>query len=517
MFHSFRLRVAVLSALLSGIALAGFGLFAWWVVYDIKVNQIKLDVVSYAERESRRRQPPDFWQHFESQILPSTLGVRNPQHLLLLVQDGAGNEIYRSAHWSNQLDSTQFHWQSFPQASEQESFHPPPPDAPPFDAPRPDAPPQNGEHPPFGERPPLGEHAAPPRPLRSAASLLTLKNHETTWHIGLASSPRGRVAIAVNVATIQKDMAVIRNSFLWAMPMALILIGLGAWFISGRALRPVNRLVESVRNVTAQGLHQRVPPIREAREFEALVLGFNAMLERLETSFHQASRFSADAAHELNTPLTILQGQIEHAMNQAEAGSPIQTSLGIILDEVRRLSSILRKLLLLSKADAGKLRLKLTPFDLSSALLELIEDTQMLAPTLNVTGDIPPHLTIDADEELFRQVLLNLMSNAIKYNIPDGWIHFSVLSTPQQHTLIVANASAGIPVEATHKIFERFYRVDAAHSRQVEGVGLGLSLSREIARAHGGELSLTVHPNHEVRLALVIPIVQTTQTRRIGI
>lgn len=494
MFHSFRLRVAVLSALLSGIALAGFGLFAWWVVYDIKVNQIKLDVVSYAERESRRRQPPDFWQHFETQVLPSTLGVHNPQHLLLLIQDGAGNEVYRSAHWSNHLDSTKFHWQSFPQPSRQEPFPPPPSDAPPFDARPPDAPP------PFGDRP------EPPHEHPPVSSLLTLNDHGTTWHIGLASSSRGRVAIAVNVATIQKDMAVIRNSFLWAMPMALILIGLGAWFISGRALRPVNRLVESVRNVTAQGLHQRVPPIREAREFEALVLGFNAMLERLQASFHQASRFSADAAHELNTPLTILQGQIEHAMNQAEAGSPIQTSLGIILDEVRRLSSILRKLLLLSKADAGKLRLKLTPFDLSSALLELIEDTQMLAPTLNVTGDIPPHLTIDADEELFRQVLLNLMSNAIKYNIPNGWIHFSVLSSPQQHTLIVANASAGIPIEATHKIFERFYRVDAAHSRQIEGVGLGLSLSREIARAHGGELSLTLQPNHEVQLALVMPI-----------
>lgn len=500
MFHSFRLRVAVLSALLSGIALAGFGLFAWWVVYDIKVKQIKLDVVSSAERESRRSQPTEFWRHFESQVLSGTLGVRNPQHLLLLVQDGAGNQIYRSRHWSNLLDSTQFHWQVFPQL-EQESFPPPPgappPDAPPFDA-----------HP-FDARP-FGERPAPPQETRPVASLLTINEHGATWHIGLGSSPRGRVAIAVNMATLQQDMAVIRNSFLWAMPIALILIGSGAWFISGRALRPVNRLVESVHNVTAQGLHQRVPPIREAREFESLTLGFNTMLERLEASFHQASRFSADAAHELNTPLTILQGQIEHAMNQAEAGSPIQTSLGIILDEVRRLSSILRKLLLLSKADAGKLRLKLTPFDLSTALLELIEDTQMLAPTLKVTGDIPPHLTINADEELFRQVLLNLMSNAIKYNLPDGWIHFSVLSSPQQLTLIVANASAGIPIEATHKIFERFYRVDAAHSRQIEGVGLGLSLSREIVRAHGGELSLTVHLNQEVRLALVMPIAQST-------
>lgn len=252
----------------------------------------------------------------------------------------------------------------------------------------------------------------------------------------------------------------------------------------------IRRLTATIRRVTAQGLDQRIPSGEQDRDFAELIAVFNEMLERLERSFHQASRFSADAAHELKTPLAILQGQIEQAMGQADTGSPIQVMLSGILDEVRRLSGISKKLLLLSQADAGRLRLHRSAFDLSNALQDVVEDARMLAPALQISADIAPGIELEADAELLRQALLNLVSNAIKYNIEDGWIKLSAHATGTRIEVRIGNASHGIAEADRELLFDRFYRADPARSRHVEGSGLGLSLAREIARAHGGDLIL---------------------------
>lgn len=296
-----------------------------------------------------------------------------------------------------------------------------------------------------------------------------------------------------------------RTAFLVAVPIALLLIGLGAWAISGRALRPIAKLDAAARRVTAEGLDQRIAGAGEDSEFQQLIEVFNGMLARLERSFEQTRRFSADAAHELKTPLAILQGQLERAINSAEAGSPLQGELTSILDEVRRLSTISRKLLLLSQADAGRLRLHREPFPLSEALTNLVEDTQMLAPSLRVTADIAADIVVSADGSLLQQALHNLISNAIKYNVAAGWIRISARKSGQKIEIQVANASQGIPAAERSRLFERFYRADPARSRQIEGVGLGLALSREIARAHGGELVFAVGEDQSVNFSLTLP------------
>lgn len=326
------------------------------------------------------------------------------------------------------------------------------------------------------------------------------------WQIGLATTSYSRIAVAVDAGVINAEMTGIRNAFLVAMPLALVLIGFGGWAFSQRALRPVQKLTAATRRVTAEGLDQRLPVQGEDREFVELIGVFNAMLERLERSFKQAYRFSADAAHELKTPLAVLQGQLEHAIHHsAEEGSFLQAELTSILDEVRRLSTISRKLLLLSQADAGRLNLHREPFDLSKALDDLVEDTRMLAPHLQVTGDIPPGLVIPADGALVRQVLHNLISNAIKYNVEQGWIRISAAAGTKQDEVLVANSSPGIPSAERDKVFDRFYRPDSAHSRRVDGVGLGLSVSREIARAHGGDIVLRTKDDGSVEFSLVLP------------
>lgn len=252
----------------------------------------------------------------------------------------------------------------------------------------------------------------------------------------------------------------------------------------------IRRLTGLVRRVTAQGLDRRIPTTGEERDFAELIGVFNDMLERLERSFRQASRFSGDAAHELRTPLTILQGRIEQAMQLVPDGSTLQELLSGILDEVRRLSSITRKLLLLAQADAGRMSLQRERFDLATVLDDLIEDTRMLAPDLAVAAAVAPDLVVAADAALLRQVLHNLVGNAIKYNLPDGWLRIDARSAAGRVTVDVANASHGIAEPDRALIFERFHRADPARSRGIEGFGLGLSLAREIARAHGGELVL---------------------------
>jgi signal transduction histidine kinase len=330
-----------------------------------------------------------------------------------------------------------------------------------------------------------------------------------TWRIGLASTERGRVAVAVNQRVMDSDLRSIRNAFLLALPFALALIGMGSWFFSGRAMGPVNKLTAATQRVTADDLSRRIPVQGEDQEFAELIQVFNRMLERLERSFQQAQRFSADAAHELKTPLAIVQGQLERAMAQAGDGSPLQSSLSSVLDEVRRLSTISRKLLILSQADAGRLRVHTEPFDMSAALQDLLEDTRMLAPHLLVSGEIQPGLWVRGDASLLRQVLHNLISNAIKYNAHSaehpGWIRINTARWAKQLEVVVSNASDGIAVSDRDRIFQRFYRVDSAHSRAVEGVGLGLSVSREIARAHGGDLTLKADRQREVQFSLLMP------------
>lgn len=482
---SFRLRLALLSALLAGVALSGFAALTWWFVRDFRVQQLESELAAQAERESGQRLPPGGWEQFEV-MLARTLGARDSREVLLLVEGEAGATVYRSPHWPAEVDAARFPW---------------PPSLPPRQfARRPDPrelPPPRGSS--WEVRPDLTL-----RPFQPEVAMASFRAGDIGWRAGLAVTPHSRVAVAMSLEKVAADMEALRNAFLLAVPLALALIGLGSWIVGARALSPVHRLNVSIRKVTVAGLDQRVTTRDQDREFEELTLAFNEMLERLEKSFGQASRFSADAAHELKTPLTILQGQIEREINRAETGSRIQGVLTGILDEVRRLSSISRKLLLLAQADTLQLRLQRASLDLSAALSELVEDTRILAPGLEVSSNIPPDITISADANLLTQILRNLVSNAIKYNVVQGWIRIAASQTPEVVTVVVSNSSAGIGEEDRGHLFERFYRADRAHGRRVDGVGLGLSLSRELARAHGGELAIEVGADNAVHLRLTL-------------
>jgi len=489
--RSFRIRIALLSAVLAGSALVGFGLISWWLIYEAKVSRLDAELESQLMRAGRPRSPERL-QSFETSLAQS-FGTNPKTPIAILVIGADGNILYRSQQWAADLDVTNL-WTSRPQLP---AFPSPPSDQ--LTAPFSEAnPPPPDRFQPRPERPPDG-----PPPTTQFATQRTASGQ---WRVGAVTLPHAQVAIAVSLNAVTQEMVVIRNIFLISIPGVLLLVAGGAWGIAGSSLYSIRRLTTVIGNVTASGLEQRVPLGATDIEFVELIQVFNQMLERLERSFKQASRFSGDAAHELKTPLAILQGELERTLQQAEPGSEVQQGLSNLLDEVRRLSGIVRKLLLLSLADAGQMNLHRVEVDLSGLLIEMLEDIELLAPHLEIQPEIADDLCVQGDRDLLIQVLQNLISNAIKYNLPNGWIRIDAHRQDGTVSITISNCSKEIPVSDQDRIFERFHRGDPARTRTVEGIGLGLSIAREIARAHSGDLTLDPTLSGQTAFTLTLPV-----------
>lgn len=502
--RSFRTRIALASAVLAGSALVGFGMTSWWLIYQTKVSRLDEVMKSQLIRVNRSymRSP---WQSYEV-LLPRIFGTDAETPIALSVSDRNGNTIYQSNNWPTDLKVNSL-W--------------------PLHSQLPSAILPSGERrsPSLEQQEPLERprlrYPRPPNRLPLEPQFVTQHTSTETWRVGVATFPYTRTAmpsavriatIAVSLKTIDREMLAIRNIFLISIFIVLFLITGGAWWLSGSALHPIRRLTEAIRQVTVKGLDQRVPIGTTDVEFVELIQVFNQMLESLERSFKQASRFSGDAAHELKTPLAILQGELERNLQKVEVGSQMQQSLSSLLDEVRRLSGIVRKLLLLSLADAGRMSLHRVEVNLSEILAQMEEDIELLAPHLEVKTEIAAQLRVQGDRDLLTQVLQNLISNAIKYNLPNGWIHIYARQQQASVLVTITNSSKNILPSDQEHIFERFHRGDPARTRKVEGTGLGLSLSREITRAHGGDLTLDSTPSNQTAFTLTLPL----QSKREG-
>lgn len=328
------------------------------------------------------------------------------------------------------------------------------------------------------------------------------------WRLGSKGNERDTYFLAMPMDSVYQDMAKFGNALLLGMPFALLLITAGSWWVARRSLKPVKMLTKSAEQVTARGLDQRIEGDATYTEFQQLIRVYNAMLDRLEMSFKQALRFSADAAHELNTPLTVLQGELEQMINAQETGSELQQTYSGLLEEVQSLHTMMRKLLLLSRADAGNLPLQTRQFNFKALVEDLIEDTQCVAEDLDIDFKLPQEMTLCGDKDMLRQVLRNLLSNAVKYNHAAGWIRIELVNQGDTARFVIANSGALIPEEEKASVFERFYRADKVRSRDngVEGSGLGLSLARELVSAHSGTLRLIEVDDAAAAFELVLPI-----------
>jgi heavy metal sensor kinase len=325
-----------------------------------------------------------------------------------------------------------------------------------------------------------------------ASRFFTANTTDSAWRLGVLGNDEVTFVIGLNQQEVEHELNHVRTAFLLTLPAALFLVGLGGWVVAGRALRPLKTIADTAEGVTAHGLDQRIPETGDSPEASRVIQVLNRMMDRLEASFRQATRFSADASHELKTPLAVMQGELENALQAAVPGSPEQQLFSNLLEETQRLKTITRSLLLLAQADAGQLKLALEPLDLSAELEGMIEDARVLAAELRLSLEvqIQPQVRVDADRALLRTAIFNLITNAIKYNATDGKVRLDLEAAGNQVAFRICNTGPGIPLDEQRRIFDRFYRVGRASRPGVDGIGLGLSLAREIVRTHGGEVSL---------------------------
>jgi len=334
--------------------------------------------------------------------------------------------------------------------------------------------------------------------------LASFEHLQKQWHASYydVADTESFIAVAID-APLSELQHTLRSTFIFVIPISLLLAVVGGGFIASNTIRPINRLHKSMDKVTQKDLRHRLSVHKEDKEFKVLIDAYNTMLERLEDSFQQASRFTADAAHELKTPLTVLRGKLDQAIT---SDNTAQLDLTVILDEVNHLSAITRKLLLLSQADACAMALHLQPVNISELLQELSDDMGLLFEDLSLECKIQPSLIIKADLVLLTQLLNNLLVNVMRYSIHEQGGTIQATQDKQGILLLISNTCYPISTDTREHLFERFYRGELAQSQARTGSGLGLSLSREIARAHGGELTLEPSTLDVVTMKLFLPL-----------
>jgi len=291
------------------------------------------------------------------------------------------------------------------------------------------------------------------------------------------------------------------------VPAVLLSIG-GGWWLMHKALAPVATLTEAARRVTETNLNQELPRSRNGDELDQLTEVLNDMTARLHQSFTRIREFTLHASHELKTPLTILCGETETELHD-ESLTPLERERSANrLEELRRLARIVDGLTFLAKADSGLIPLSLGPVHLDELLRDSFADAQMLgqASGLTVKMTTCEATVVQGDAHRLRQLLLNLVDNAVKYNQPRGSVVMSLQRKNGTAELSIANTGPGIAPEALPHVFERFYRADPAHPHEVEGCGLGLSIAKWITSAHKGTIQLDSIPETFTTATVRLPL-----------
>lgn len=306
---------------------------------------------------------------------------------------------------------------------------------------------------------------------------------------------------------IQQTMNSLQRVFLLLFLTGLLLSGVGAYFLAGQALRPLQQVREAAEGISGQTLGERVPEPQTGDEVQALAASLNAMLDRLEASFEAQRRFTSDASHELRTPVTAIQGHASYLLRRTNPTGQQAESLKIIQSESERLTNLIASLLQLARSDSGALQMTLQPIFSLMFLTDVARELEPLATaqdsTLKATGqDIP----FEGDPDRLRQVIINLVGNALKA----GARTITLESTPQENgrevRLSIHDDGPGIPPEHLERLFDRFYRVEDSRSRDQGGAGLGLSIAKGIVDAHHGRIWLKSEVGHGTTVHVQLPV-----------
>ena len=299
------------------------------------------------------------------------------------------------------------------------------------------------------------------------------------------------------------------NSILsFTLPLVLIIAALGGYWLSGRALAPVDQIIDEARAIDPVNLGARLSVPASGDELQRLSETLNAMLSRVEQSVLQVRRFTADASHELRAPMTLIYTAAQFALRRERSTDELKQSLQKILREAKRSTDLINQLLWLARSDAEKSRMELVPADIAAIVHEVVSETSSLVSEkhLSVSIEIPERSVIaPVNEGSFRRMLLILIDNAIKYTPPGGSITVRVSCDANELLISVADTGPGIAARDLPFIFDRFWRADQVRSRDTGGTGLGLSIAREIAEGHGAKLTVESSVGHGSTFAVRLP------------
>lgn len=322
-------------------------------------------------------------------------------------------------------------------------------------------------------------------PLAGGGSLVI-----STFRVaGLDGSPL-LMEIGTSDRHIRETLNQLLLVFALALPLCLSVAIAGGYTLTRRALKPIGEITSKAERISSRNLSERLPTPKSGDEVERLSSSLNGMIERLEKAFHYLNRFSADASHELRTPLTILRGELELIAHRPDTAEDVRDTISTALEETDRLTKITESLLVVSRLDAGEAQMDHSHFDLAVLAGSTADQMRLLAEDKNIalTCRLNQPVDIEGDASRLKQVIVNLLDNAIKFTPAGGSVNVSAGTENGRAVLEICDTGAGIQADSITRIFERFYRADAARTRKYGGVGLGLSIARAICKSHGGDI-----------------------------
>lgn len=320
------------------------------------------------------------------------------------------------------------------------------------------------------------------------------------------------VRVGTSLQPLEETLHRLLIILLITMPLALLASLGGGWFLAGRALRPVEAITQAAERIAGGDLTQRLSVSTAQDEIGRLAGTFNAMIGRLEASFQQVRQFTSDASHELRTPLTVLKGETELALRRPRSADDYRLVLESSLEEVDRMSRIVDELLFLSRADLGEIKMESRPVRLDQIFDDLKRQAEVLGheQAVHIVAGLSEPVTIAGDDMRLRELLLNLLDNAIKYSPCGGRVEMSLMKHNGAARLSISDHGIGMSREEQAHIFDRFYRTDAARAHTKKGTGLGLAICKWIVDAHHGTIDVDSEPNKGSVFTVTLPLLASS-------
>src|SRR5262245_35701320 len=361
----------------------------------------------------------------------------------------------------------------------------------------------------------MGSAALPPAAIAAASATPryeSVQKNGRRWRTLTGTSLVGGRAVVLRVSRSEDRL----RTQLWeilvvlvlGLPLVVALAGMGGYALARRALAPIDHLATEARRITAERLHERLSVPNEHDEIGRLASVINDTFARLESSFGQLRRFTADASHELRTPLSVIRGLGEMGLKETRTPAEYKEALGSMLEEVDRLTTLVDTLLRLSHADAGTVRLSPEPVNVGQLTREVVSSLGILAEerSQRIRVDAADTVSITADRLVLREALTNVVDNAIKYGPRGSAIDIRVCADGDEAIVAVADEGPGIAMDDRERIFDRFFRLDEARSRDGGGAGLGLAIARWAVEANGGHISVDSRPTGGSIFRIVLPV-----------